>query len=484
MADYSLPLLTSQYTDFLQFLKDRDTSQAKLFDGTGDTNLPTNAIRWNASNDRFEKWNGTSWVVLSATVANHIASTSNPHNVTAAQVGAPTQAAFDAHATNTSNPHGTTAAQVGAPTTAQLTAHTTNTSNPHSVTTTQISALNKNNNLSDVTNAATARSNIAAADSATANAHYANMSNPHGVTRAQISAAALGANGDITSMTACSTFTSSSLMRFRTTGSSFMYWGVGGIDRLEMDNSNNLYPSAAGGLNLGTSTNWFNGITANTLVGRSGNHLVIEQLGASEVRIKNNGTLWWTFGSGGILTPTTNGTQDFGLTTNHIATAYINTVLPFTGSHMFDDDEAIGDFVNGDAVCLTDDGMIVRSSSAYDARIIGIYVRKETRMKKVKQGKKETMVPDGAYHIVAALGDAQIDFDKKGKRAGLLGFNVCDQNGPIEVGTLLATSDVPGYLMAQGDDVIRSCTVGKSAMRAKFDDSGTMRGLRGFIYAG
>lgn len=42
----------------------------------------------------------------------HLADTNNPHQVTAAQVGAPTQAAFDAHVADTNNPHNVQAQQV------------------------------------------------------------------------------------------------------------------------------------------------------------------------------------------------------------------------------------------------------------------------------------------------------------------------------------------------------------------------------------
>lgn len=45
---------------------------------------------------------------------NHIDNTTNPHNVTAEQVGAAKKSAFENHANNTSNPHKVTAAQTGA----------------------------------------------------------------------------------------------------------------------------------------------------------------------------------------------------------------------------------------------------------------------------------------------------------------------------------------------------------------------------------
>lgn len=66
MADFNLPVLTSTYTDFLNFLKARDDDIAKMFDGTTTTNTPVGAIRWNSTNNRFNKWNGSAWAELTS----------------------------------------------------------------------------------------------------------------------------------------------------------------------------------------------------------------------------------------------------------------------------------------------------------------------------------------------------------------------------------------------------------------------------------
>jgi len=201
--DWNNPTLTSTYTSVISSLKNRDLSNAKL-DYTSDTNVPVGAIKWNDTAKQFQKWSGSAWSDIWPTVTTHLASNSNPHSVTAAQVGAPTTATFNAHSGSTANPHSVTAAQVG--------------------------ALAKASNLSDVTNTTTARNNIgaaAAADLTTTHnllaAHQTNYSNPHEVTtdqlgalsvfnslseipydwvaRGNIGAAASGANGDITSLT-------------------------------------------------------------------------------------------------------------------------------------------------------------------------------------------------------------------------------------------------------------------------------------------
>lgn len=69
MANWSNPVLTSTYTNFMNELKDRDTDLALQFDGTTSTNLSTGTIRWNSTVNRWQKWNGTSWAELAATYA-------------------------------------------------------------------------------------------------------------------------------------------------------------------------------------------------------------------------------------------------------------------------------------------------------------------------------------------------------------------------------------------------------------------------------
>ena len=114
-ADWNQPTNTSTYANVLTNLKDRDLSSAKM-DFASDTNLPDGVIRFNRVTAKFEIYTaaGQTWADVQPTVAAHIASTSNPHSVTAAQVGSPTTAAFTSHTGNTSNPHSVTAAQAGA----------------------------------------------------------------------------------------------------------------------------------------------------------------------------------------------------------------------------------------------------------------------------------------------------------------------------------------------------------------------------------
>lgn len=67
MADWSLPTLSSTYTNFLSQLQARDTDLALQFDGTTSSNIPTGAIRWTSSANTWQKWSGSAWGALSST---------------------------------------------------------------------------------------------------------------------------------------------------------------------------------------------------------------------------------------------------------------------------------------------------------------------------------------------------------------------------------------------------------------------------------
>lgn len=158
--DLNNPTLSSSYTSVLTDLATKDAAALKWFESESHTNVPVGTKRLNPTSKDVERWSGSAWVVYDSRLTDHLADTVNPHNVTAAQVGAPTTSDFNNHTSNVSNPHGTTAAQVGAPTTAAFNAHTANTSNPHSTTAAQVGALAAANNLSDVANVATARASL------------------------------------------------------------------------------------------------------------------------------------------------------------------------------------------------------------------------------------------------------------------------------------------------------------------------------------
>lgn len=81
MANWSNPTLTSLYTDVLTELKNRDVDLALQFDGTSTTNVPTGAIRWNSTINRWQKWNGSSWAELTSIYGFNAISTSGNASV-------------------------------------------------------------------------------------------------------------------------------------------------------------------------------------------------------------------------------------------------------------------------------------------------------------------------------------------------------------------------------------------------------------------
>jgi hypothetical protein len=69
MADWSLPTLTSVYTNTLTEIKNRDVDLALQFDGTTSTSIPTGAIGWISSANTWQRWTGSAWGALSSTFA-------------------------------------------------------------------------------------------------------------------------------------------------------------------------------------------------------------------------------------------------------------------------------------------------------------------------------------------------------------------------------------------------------------------------------
>ena len=87
------------------------TDTKKFFIGTVDGNVST--FPPSAHTHDYEPAN--------ANIQNHISSTSNPHSVTAVQVGAePANANIQNHITATNNPHDVTCEQIGAADTSHL----------------------------------------------------------------------------------------------------------------------------------------------------------------------------------------------------------------------------------------------------------------------------------------------------------------------------------------------------------------------------
>lgn len=84
MAIWTEPVLTTTYVSWRTLLQERADSQAKMFDdGVTWTGLPTGTVRWNNSNDRFEKWNGSAWANLSTSLTGVLKTANNLSELTA-----------------------------------------------------------------------------------------------------------------------------------------------------------------------------------------------------------------------------------------------------------------------------------------------------------------------------------------------------------------------------------------------------------------
>lgn len=64
-TNWNLPILATDYADFLAQMKSRDEDNATMFENTTSTNLPSRTKRWNENGKKFEKWEGGIWSDLS-----------------------------------------------------------------------------------------------------------------------------------------------------------------------------------------------------------------------------------------------------------------------------------------------------------------------------------------------------------------------------------------------------------------------------------
>ena len=131
---------------------------------------------------------------------------------------------------------------------------------------------------------------------------------------------------------------------------------------------------------------------------------------------------------------------------------------PFTGLHTFDV-QPDSNISIGDAVIVVNHTAML-TTTPNDKRVAGIVCE----------------ILENNRISVASVGDNEC--------GQLKGFKVCNENGTISAGDLLTTSSTAGYLMKQSDDIMRSSTVGKSAVDVVFDNNNLAVDVYGFIYCG
>ena len=65
-GDFQKPVIDDAYASVLAEIRDLCNDLAKMLDGTASVNVPQNAVRWSSANFRWEKFDGGSWIALSA----------------------------------------------------------------------------------------------------------------------------------------------------------------------------------------------------------------------------------------------------------------------------------------------------------------------------------------------------------------------------------------------------------------------------------
>jgi hypothetical protein len=145
----------------------------------------------------------------------------------------------------------------------------------------------------------------------------------------------------------------------------------------------------------------------------------------------------------------------------------------FTGQHSYHSTEEIP---TGACVNLVD-GKVSLVTTANSKVCCGIVNQSSACAEEspISTSLQET-ISSGYVISVLSVGDS--------READCQGFNVCNENGDIQPGDLLVTSNTPGYLMKQDDDIIRSCTVGKAMEQVSFDENGQATGVYGYLYCG
>jgi hypothetical protein len=128
----------------------------------------------------------------------------------------------------------------------------------------------------------------------------------------------------------------------------------------------------------------------------------------------------------------------------------------FTGAHIYQSDR---EYLLGSAVMLINRKLEL-CSTLMDKRCIGIYAGKGS-LAYDSFGKSED-----PGHFVISTGDTVFEHDQIKINSML----VCDEGGPIEVGDLLCTSSLPGFLMKQPDDLQHGYTVAQAQEAAIFID--------------
>ena len=150
----------------------------------------------------------------------------------------------------------------------------------------------------------------------------------------------------------------------------------------------------------------------------------------------------------------------------------------FTAGHTYELGEDLSDADKGCALVLKADNKVYKSTSQSDKRIIGFFGELISERTSINNNHVEKAVN------VISIGDSyewnkevtkdsnnNIIEEKFIKRFD--GIKVCNENGNVEVGDLLCTSNLPGYFMKQNDDIIKNSTAARAMENIVFDSINT-----------
>jgi hypothetical protein len=146
----------------------------------------------------------------------------------------------------------------------------------------------------------------------------------------------------------------------------------------------------------------------------------------------------------------------------------------FTAGHNY----VMGEDLTGQEgvmLVLRTDGKVYKSTTPSDKRVIGF-------LGEIVSGKDSlSNTEHSQLAFTVGLGDSyqwktveHVEDDGtiiSNEIKNVKGVKVSNEGGDIDIGDLLVTSSVPGYLMKQTDNIVRSCTVGKCMQVVTFGGS-------------
>jgi len=294
MANWANPVNSSAIASVLGWLKDRDSSLAKMFDdGVTWTNLETGTIRWGSSNSRFEKWNGTTWVNLSTALTDVLKIANNLSDVASAStsrtnLGLGTIAVENSPLALNKGGSGATDA-AGARTAFGLGTISTQAASAVTITGGTVSGL----------------TSIGLAAGSTLG--WASTNSGNIIDRVY----RIQCDGDIVFRTYTSTYS--------------FYWDINSVSKMVLSNTT-LRPYSNNGIDLGDGSTYFNNAYLSNVISSTYSNA------SGDMAFRISGTTYWVMGATSKeFRPNTNGSQNLGHASYLWDSVYANRILAAAG---------------------------------------------------------------------------------------------------------------------------------------------------------